>query len=74
MEPITATGYVHGNTLVMEEEIGLPEGTAVIVRMETTPAPISLAESLRDVIGIVNDLPSDMARNHNHYLHGASKQ
>lgn len=34
MEPITDTGYVHGNTLVMEEDIGLPEGTAVTIRVE----------------------------------------
>jgi hypothetical protein len=74
MGPITVSGCVHGNTVVMDEDIGLPEGTPVTLRVETAPARLSLADRLRDVIGIASDLPPDMARNHDHYLHGASKK
>lgn len=74
MGPITISGCVHGNTVVMDEDIGLPEGTPVTVHVETASARLSLADRLRDVIGIANDLPPDMARNHDHYLHGAPKK
>lgn len=74
MGTITLNGCVHGNTVVMDEDIGLPEGTVVTVRVEPTGSPLSLADRLRSVIGIVDDLPRDMARNHDHYLHGAAKK
>ena len=34
----------------------------------------TLAEQLGDLIGSVPDLPSDMAAQHDHYLHGAPKE
>jgi hypothetical protein len=33
----------------------------------------TLAERLQNVIGIVDDLPADMAQNHDHYLHATPK-
>jgi hypothetical protein len=34
----------------------------------------TLAERFADVIGTVPDLPSDMADQHDHYLHGTPKR
>ena len=74
MGPLKVNGRVHGNTVVMDEDIGLPQGTPVTLRVETAATQLSLADRLRDVVGIASDLPPDMARNHDHYLHGATKK
>ncbi|MBX9789986.1 MAG: hypothetical protein K2Y37_13795 [Pirellulales bacterium] len=34
----------------------------------------TLAQQLAEVVGTVPELPSDMAENHDHYLHGAPKR
>lgn len=53
----------------------LPAGTRVRVLTEddedTGP---SLAEAFKEFIGACDDLPSDLAQNHDHYAHGASKK
>ena len=74
MNSITARGHIRGNTVVVDEDLGLPEGALVTIRLETNEAPPSLAERLHDIIGIANELPEDMAMNHDHYLHGAMKK
>ncbi len=35
--------------------------------------PPTLAEQFADVIGTVPDLPTDMAQQHDHYVHGVAK-
>ena len=53
----------------------LPTGTRV--RIEALPPKeqgLSLSETLKDYIGIFDDLPPDLARNHDHYFHGAPKK
>ncbi len=54
----------------------LPLGTKVRVEPiaadeQSTP---TLAERLKSVIGSVTGLPSDMAEQHDHYLHGTPKR
>jgi hypothetical protein len=34
----------------------------------------TLAERLKDFIGILEDLPGDSAENHDHYLYGTPKK
>ncbi len=34
----------------------------------------SWGEALEEVAGTVRDLPADLARNHDHYLHGAPRR
>jgi hypothetical protein len=36
--------------------------------------PRTLYERMKPIIGSVNDLPTDFAINHDHYLHGAPKR
>ena len=59
--------------MVFDPTVELPEG--IEVRVEPVPpARKTLAEQLGDLIGSVPDLPSDMAEQHDHYLHGAVKR
>jgi hypothetical protein len=79
-------GHIHDGAIVLDERIPLSEGTAVEVQViasqpkevcaadsDTRSLP-TLAERLKEVIGILDDLPEDAARNHDHYLYGAPKQ
>jgi hypothetical protein len=56
----------------------LPEGTRVRiepVEIETEESRTpTLAERLEPVIGTAQGLPSDMAAQHDHYLHGLPKR
>ena len=66
-------GQVKNGVIVLEEEASLAEGTKVRVEPVEEELP-TLAERLKDCIGIIEGLPSDMARNHDHYLHGQPKK
>jgi hypothetical protein len=67
-------GRVKDGVVVLEETVALPEGTEVVVE-EAGPGDIpSLAEQFKSVIGIVTDMPPDMAANHDHYIHGTPKR
>lgn len=73
---MTYRGTVKGGVVVLDEPARLPEGTAVDVRPVEEPeddGPV-WGDVLREFIGQVSDLPKDMARNHDHYLHGAPKR
>lgn len=72
---MTVIGIVENGKVVLPSGNQLPEGTRV--RVETLPAensPPSFAEEFGSHIGAINDLPSDLARNHDHYIHGAAKK
>ena len=72
---MTYRGRIKNGVIVLDPPALLPEGTEVEVRLTTDAAAIpTLNERLKDVIGIVDNLPPDMAENHDHYLHGAPKQ
>jgi hypothetical protein len=72
-------GVVKNGIVVLGDGANLPDGTEVqiqpVVRGETVPdqGP-TLAERFAEVIGTVPELPSDMAAQHDHYLHGAPKR
>ncbi len=55
-----------------------PDGVAVLIEAIATPdsppGEKSLADTLLEFSGIADDLPADLARNHDHYLHGHSKR
>ncbi|MBM4032322.1 MAG: hypothetical protein FJ291_11100 [Planctomycetes bacterium] len=67
-------GHVKDGMVVLDEPVALPEGAPVRVELAAAGPRRSLAERLRDVIGVSKGLPADMARNHDHYLHGAPKK
>jgi hypothetical protein len=82
---MTLSGYVHNGSIVLDPQFALPEGAAVRVEIvEVQPSgehiapatnePPSLLERLGDVVGAIDDLPTDAALNHDHYLYGAPKR
>ena len=67
-------GHVKGGVVVFDPGIQLPEGVEVKVEPIAPSTGKTLAEQLGDLVGSVRDLPSDMAAQHDHYLHGAPKR
>ena len=71
------TGTVKGGVVVLEGDATLAEGT--MVRVEPVEpaqerAASTLGEMLLTFAGKAKGLPPDMARNHDHYLHGLPKK
>jgi hypothetical protein len=78
MSGMTYRGQVKGGVVVFEEAIP-PEGATVRVEVESPPAQVagdepSLWDKLRRFSGAAKGLPPDMARNHDHYIHGGRKK
>lgn len=65
-------GLVKDGVVVLEG-VRLPEGTEVRVE-PIEPSPRTLADRFAPFIGCVDDLPADMAEQHDHYLHGIPKK
>jgi hypothetical protein len=73
------TGRVVNGTVVLDQPGRLEEGTEVRVRPVPRTAECqddkgSLSEMLLSFAGTVEDLPADMAINHDHYLYGVPKK
>jgi len=75
-------GHVENGVVVLQDPKAFQEGEEVSVRpvrrkarapRESAECP-TLYEQLKDVIGIAKGLPPDLARNHDHYLHGLPKK
>ena len=70
-------GKVRNGVVVLEGNTPLPENAEVNVELvgQSEPQqPRSWAEVFKDVIGSVDDMPPDMAENHDHYIHGTPKK
>jgi hypothetical protein len=68
------SGHVKNGVVVFDEPVTLPEGTRVRIEVLPEPARKTLAERYQNVIGVAVDLPEDMAKNHDHYLHGTARE
>ncbi|BCV25513.1 MAG TPA: hypothetical protein GXX50_01750 [Firmicutes bacterium] len=72
-------GVVRGNVVVLEEKANLPDGMPVLV--EVRKANDHKVRSNQDPFLDVDawaplpsqDTPTDLARNHDHYLYGCEK-
>ena len=65
-------GKVKHGVVVLEKTAALPEGLEVEVRVPDSDGDgPTLFERLEAVIGTVEGMPSDLARNHDHYIHGS---
>ncbi|MBN1421695.1 MAG: hypothetical protein JXP34_23175 [Planctomycetes bacterium] len=70
-EAVTYRGRVRDGKVILEEGVTLAEGTEVVVEPVGPAREIgSLGEGLLNLAGIVKGLPSDLARNHDQYIHG----
>ena len=76
------SGHVRQGTVVFDQPIALPEGVAVRVEIsESAPSPAcsdnqetTAGRRLLKYAGKAVGLPSNAARNHDHYLYGAPKR
>ena len=73
---ITAT--VENDTIKLPAGVHLPDGTTVkieeIPEPERQPSGKTFAERFAKYIGMVDDMPTDLAENLDHYLYGAPKR
>jgi hypothetical protein len=68
---MTYRGRVESGVIVLDDAPPLPEGTQVQVEVASAPEGKStLGERLMKYAGQAKGLPADLARNHDHYLHG----
>ena len=76
---MTWRGRVQGGVVVPEEGARLEEGVEVLIETVETPAQPrdtepTLAEQLLKYAGAAEGLPTDMAQNHDHYIHGTPRK
>jgi hypothetical protein len=68
-------GHIENGMIVLDATTSLPEGAEVQVAIVSPSTQEStLGSRLMKFAGKLEGLPSDLARNHDHYLHGAPKQ
>ncbi len=70
-------GHVENGAVVLDEPVDIPEGTPVsvdVVVEVVAPSAKTLYECLEPFVGKAKGLPSDLAENHDHYLHGRPKK
>jgi len=72
---MTYRGTVSNGVVVLPPEADLPDGTQVCVEpVEGSNRFEPVARKLDALDGIIKDLPTDFAENHDHYIHGANKR
>jgi len=68
-------GTVRNGTVVLPPGADIPEGTEVeVTPIQEKPTAKSFYERYAGFAGMAKDLPSDLAENHDHYLHGHPKK
>jgi hypothetical protein len=77
---MTLQGTINSGAIVLDEPAALPEGTRVEVLVkvveghENGKPKSTLSQRLLKHAGTVPGLPSDLARQHDHYVHGTPKR
>ncbi len=79
---MVVNGHVENGKIVLDEETPLAEGLKVRIELLTTDSTEvaesseipTLYERMKGFIGSVEGLPTDLAINHDHYLHGQQKR
>jgi hypothetical protein len=73
---MSVIGVVEDGKVVLPPGTELPTGTRVRVEplISEQRKDQSLREALGKFIGIADDVPDDLAQNHDHYIHGTAKK
>jgi len=72
---MTYRGTVRNGVVHLEPDVALPEGTEVRVELvKSADTEPTVFQKLARLAGRAKGLPPEMARNHDHYLHGAPRQ
>ena len=68
-------GTVVNGTIILDDQVQLPEGAKVEVHIQEPPKAASpLGEMLLKHAGKAEGLPKDLAAQHDHYLYGTPKK
>jgi hypothetical protein len=68
---MSVLGSVRNGVVVLDASTFFPEGARVRVELVEEEIPNhSIVDRWEKVIGMAEGLPPDLARNHDHYLHG----
>jgi hypothetical protein len=74
-------GHIEKGVVVVDDRVTLPEGARVKVEILPLAAEDAsggsaptLYEQLAPLVGAAKGLPPDLARNHDHYLHGQPRK
>lgn len=70
---MTFRGHVQSGVVVFDGPQTPPEGVTVEVSV-LPKEEVSLADFLLEFAGTIDGLPSDMAAQHDHYIHGRPKR
>ena len=69
------TGKVQNGVVVLPPEAHLPEGTEVEINpVAAASDAVDFTTELLRIARKVRNLPADLARNHDHYLHGQARK
>jgi len=72
---MTYKAKVTNGTVLLPPDADLPDGTEVeVTPVQEMPTAKSFYERYARFAGMAKDLPSDLAENHDHYLHGHPKK
>jgi hypothetical protein len=72
---MTYKGHVENGVVVLDPPGRVPEGAKVEVQLLAEPPSRStVGQRLMKHAGVAKGLPSDLARNHDHYLHGTPRK
>jgi hypothetical protein len=76
---MSVRGIVKNGVVVPEEGIELPDGATVTITSEAGGEPAdsatpSLAEAMKEFIGMGNGMPKDGSKNIDYYLYGAPRK
>lgn len=71
---MTLKAHFDGKAFIPDEPVQLPAGSAVTIKI----VPVN-GNSLGDLVDLarkhpIEDAPADWSEQHDHYIHGASKQ
>ena len=71
---MTIRGHIENGVVVFDEPTSVPDGTEVRVEVLEPKPRKTLAERFANSIGAAKNLPSDLAAQHDHYIHGTPKK
>ncbi len=72
---MSVTGTVKNGVVVLPPNLRLPEGTEVeLTPLRSSAEAEAFTDNLLRIAGQTKNLPPDLAKNHDHYLHGRPKK
>lgn len=72
---MTVTARVHNHSIVLPAHVSIADGTLVEIHtLEETPRTERGAAWMLKYAGVADDLPTDAAAQHDHYLYGTPKR